>query len=64
MIRSVAIYITLVCLCLAWTVSWGLAAVSEPPDAVLCCCEVSGGGICCANVIVCGGDYIPGCYCK
>ncbi len=31
---------------------------------VTCCCRVSGGGQCCAEVSVCTGGFVPGCYCN
>lgn len=50
---------------LAWVMVFvPIEPPTDPPDAVMCCCETSGGGLCCANVTICGGDYIPGCYCK
>ena len=34
------------------------------PFGVTCCCYVHGGGICCAEAAMCGGGFIPGCFCR
>jgi hypothetical protein len=33
-------------------------------NKVTCCCRISGGGQCCAEVSVCTGGFVPGCFCS
>jgi len=33
-------------------------------NRVTCCCRTSGGGQCCAEVSVCTGGFVPGCFCS